>query len=65
MAKAAAASAARSRRAAPSKPLVRITVPVSDELHYRIRRHCLERRMTIADAIKEVLERTRWEGTSG
>jgi hypothetical protein len=41
----------------------RLTVPVTDELHYRIKRASLDRRENMSDVVRAVLERTNWEKT--
>ncbi len=41
-------------------PTKRITIIVSDDLHYRIKRSCVDRRINMADAIRDVLEKAPW-----
>jgi hypothetical protein len=43
---------------APPAPIKRITVDVSEDLHTRIKVGCAAARVKMADAVREVLERT-------
>jgi hypothetical protein len=47
---------------APPAPVKRITVDVSEDLHTRIKVGCAAARVKMADAVREVLERT-WPAT--
>jgi Ribbon-helix-helix protein, copG family len=53
-------SAPRETEAAPAAPMKRITITVSENLHHKIKRSCVDRRINMADAIREALENTPW-----
>lgn len=54
-------SATREKAAeTPATPMKRITITVSEGLHHKIKRSCVDRRINMADAIREALENTPW-----
>jgi len=46
--------------AEPEVPMKRITIAIPEALHHKIKRSCVDRRINMADAIREALERTPW-----
>ena len=54
----------RNKPAAPAEPTKRLTVDIPQSLHKRIRLACIERDEVMADAIREMLQKSFPEADS-